>query len=272
MRVERTWASGPLELLTHAASHLDYKSPFDSRIAFVSVDNAVELILKLYLQMPPRFFVANPPTSAEIAACYNNFPRLAATVSRLAATDLSDFPMGEVELYHRLRNDLYHNPAGYDVDARFLHGYFVLAQDLLRRLFGVAMPQDSPLLQQLRSDVLAAVAVELSAESKSERSAKAKAALRRAGVRGAQIGRRPKELTPEELALAAKLNSEGWGCESIAKELSAQRGAHLLTDPEAQRRAAISASALKRRLTKEGLYQPGRPTGKGERRATGVTK
>lgn len=264
--MEKTWASGPIELLTHATSHLDYESPFDSRIAFVSIDNAVELILKLYLQMPKRFFEGQPPTPAEIGAAHNNFPRLVQTVSKYAQPALTGFPVGELELFHRLRNELYHNPAGYDVDKRFLAQYFGLASELLSRLFGVRLSEKSSLLLQLRADVLAVVASELREEQKNEKSAKAKAALSLAERRGAQIGRRPKELSVQELELAKRLYFEGWGAERIAKELSARRGAHLLTDSDAERRLSISASALKRRLAKEGVYRSGTRAGRSWKR------
>ena len=40
--MEKTWASGAIELLRHADSHIHLETAFDRRIAFISVDNSVE--------------------------------------------------------------------------------------------------------------------------------------------------------------------------------------------------------------------------------------
>ena len=40
------WTDGPKELIQHAIDHLSLGSDFDKRIAMISIDNSVELILK----------------------------------------------------------------------------------------------------------------------------------------------------------------------------------------------------------------------------------
>ena len=42
----KTWTSGPIELLDHASSHLTEGEAFDFRITMISIDNAVELAIK----------------------------------------------------------------------------------------------------------------------------------------------------------------------------------------------------------------------------------
>ena len=42
-QMEKTWASGALELLRHAYSHIEGDSAFDKRMAFISIDNCVEV-------------------------------------------------------------------------------------------------------------------------------------------------------------------------------------------------------------------------------------
>lgn len=51
--MEKTWASGALELLKHADSHIELNTAFDSRMAFISIDNSVETSIQylcLYLK------------------------------------------------------------------------------------------------------------------------------------------------------------------------------------------------------------------------------
>jgi hypothetical protein len=45
--MESTWASGASELLRHADSHINLNSAFDKRIAFISIDNCVETIIRV---------------------------------------------------------------------------------------------------------------------------------------------------------------------------------------------------------------------------------
>lgn len=67
----------------------------------------------------------------------------------------------------------------------------------------------------------------------------------RARARGQRLGRAPKEVTfTEEQQILTWRKKHGW--EKIAQLLSAERGAHLLTDAMERRRRSISASALKR--------------------------
>ena len=52
--MEETWASGSLELLRHADSHIQLDTAFDSRIAFISVDNSVETSIITFLSLPEK--------------------------------------------------------------------------------------------------------------------------------------------------------------------------------------------------------------------------
>ena len=44
----------PRELLEHADTHLRGDSAFDYRIAFISIDNAVEVMVRTFLGLPRR--------------------------------------------------------------------------------------------------------------------------------------------------------------------------------------------------------------------------
>ena len=50
--MEKTWASGALELLQHAYSHIQRDSAFDKRMAFISIDNCVEVSIRTFLALP----------------------------------------------------------------------------------------------------------------------------------------------------------------------------------------------------------------------------
>ena len=50
--MKSTWASGAIELLKHADSHIDLNTAFDKRIAFISIDNCVETIIRTFISLP----------------------------------------------------------------------------------------------------------------------------------------------------------------------------------------------------------------------------
>ena len=46
----KPWIEGPLELIKHALEHLKLETGFDNRIAMISIDNAVELMIKIRIK------------------------------------------------------------------------------------------------------------------------------------------------------------------------------------------------------------------------------
>ena len=48
------WASGPGEILRHGLALLKNDSDTNRRLAMISIDNAVELMIKTYLGLPSR--------------------------------------------------------------------------------------------------------------------------------------------------------------------------------------------------------------------------
>jgi len=48
------WKKDPLELLEHGKSHIMIGSDFDLRIAMISIDNAMEVAIKTYLNQNKR--------------------------------------------------------------------------------------------------------------------------------------------------------------------------------------------------------------------------
>lgn len=135
--MNRTWASGCIELLQHANTHIDLENAFDKRIAFISIDNAVEVMVKTYLSLPKHFFGSDRPSRKELDDCSNSFTNYLILLTKYAGNKLVGIEMGDIEHYHRIRNTLYHDGTGLAVDQQYLNAYFALAKLLLKRLFDI---------------------------------------------------------------------------------------------------------------------------------------
>ena len=135
--MKKTWASGSLELLKHAEAHMDEESAFDNRIAFISIDNSVEITIRTFLGLPARHFVGAKPSRKEIEAASNSFPGLLDLLVKYAANRLVGIDPMDIEFYHRLRNKLYHHGTGLAVEESHISAYITIAELLLLKLFGI---------------------------------------------------------------------------------------------------------------------------------------
>lgn len=137
-KMKDTWASGAIELLKHADSHIKLESAFDKRIAFISIDNSVETAIRTFISLPQGKSGAKfPPKEIDEAA--NSFPKLVALVFKHASDRVSGLDDGDIEHYHRVRNQLYHDGTGLSVDERYLKSYRQIACVLLQNLFGITL-------------------------------------------------------------------------------------------------------------------------------------
>jgi len=102
----------------------------------LSIDNAVELTIKTYLGLPARVTGIRLPRTKfqEIA---ENFAALLDAVEDLAKDKVKGIDLGEIEWYHRLRNQLYHQGNGLTVERNRVEVYAQLAIQLFRSLFGI---------------------------------------------------------------------------------------------------------------------------------------
>lgn len=132
----KPWVSGPKELLEHAIQHLPLGSAFDYRIALISIDSAVELAIKTFLGLPERARGTKGPGRKELDQTSLSFPDLLDLFEKHASDRIQGFELGDIEWYHRLRNDLYHNGNGITVDRDKVDGYLQIAQVLFQSLFG----------------------------------------------------------------------------------------------------------------------------------------
>ncbi len=130
------WASGPGEILNHGLDLLKKEdSDVNRRIAMISIDNSVELMIKTYLNLPKRITGINISRS-KYAEFSESFPKLLDALEEYANHKVSDLNYGEIEWYHRLRNELYHQGNGLTVERQKVETYASIAKILFKNLFG----------------------------------------------------------------------------------------------------------------------------------------
>lgn len=136
MSGSQPWTSGPAELLQHGVSLLRQDSDLNRRLAMIAIDNAVELMIKTYLSLPRRVTGVSLSRKAfqEIA---DSFPQLLDAIETHAADRLAGVDLGDIEWYHRLRNQLYHQGSGLTVERKKVEIYAEVARVLFNNLFGI---------------------------------------------------------------------------------------------------------------------------------------
>ena len=95
--MQKPWAAGPKELLDHADFHMSNNKAFDSRIAFISIDNAVEVMIRTFLSLPKRARGRNGPPRKRIDSAFG-FPDLLDLLEEYAEDLISGIELGDIEL------------------------------------------------------------------------------------------------------------------------------------------------------------------------------
>jgi hypothetical protein len=135
MTTQSPWASGPAEILKHGLGLLKKDSDTNRRLAMISIDNAVELMVKTYLGLPQRV-TGLKISRSEYQEFAESFPKLLDALEKYAGEKLGSIDLGEIEWYHRLRNQLYHQGNGLTVERDKIEVYAELANVLFSNLFG----------------------------------------------------------------------------------------------------------------------------------------
>jgi hypothetical protein len=132
------WATGPGEILRHGLALLKKGSDANRRLAMISVDNAVELMIKTYLGLPKRItgLSISRKDFQEIA---ESFPALLDALEKRGGDKIVGIDVGEIEWYHRIRNKLYHEGHGLTVERKKVEFYAQLANLLFENFFGVKL-------------------------------------------------------------------------------------------------------------------------------------
>lgn len=129
------WSSGPGEILRHGLSLLKKDNDVHRRLAMLSIDNAVELMIKTFLGLPKRVTRLMIPRS-RYDDFSESFPKLLDALQEFACDRAGGIDLGEIEWYHRLRNQLYHEGNGLTVEREKVLVYAELAKVLFKNLFG----------------------------------------------------------------------------------------------------------------------------------------
>ncbi len=129
------WSSGPGEILKHGLYLLENDSDVNRRLAMISIDNAVELMIKTYLGLPKRV-TGLAITRKEYYQMSSSFPDLLDGLEKYETKALVGVSLGEIEWFHRLRNELYHEGNGLTVEKEKVEIYAGLAKLLFKNLYG----------------------------------------------------------------------------------------------------------------------------------------
>jgi hypothetical protein len=140
----KPWTEGPLELLMHGADHLRLNTDFDNRIAMISIDNAIELMIKTYLSLPRRVTGISGLSRNRRDEAFRSFPSLLDALEEFALDKIVGIELSDIEWYHRLRNQLYHDGNGITVENTRVHAYCEIARILFANLFGDSIEEVSP--------------------------------------------------------------------------------------------------------------------------------
>lgn len=130
------WTSGPSEILQHGLALLEKDNDRNRRLSMLSIDNAVELTIKTFLGLPRRISGIKL-SRKEYQEIIESFPLLLDALEKYASDKLNGIDLGEIEWFHRLRNQLYHQGNGLTVDKDKVEIYAALAKLLYRNLFGL---------------------------------------------------------------------------------------------------------------------------------------
>jgi hypothetical protein len=149
------WASGSGEILKHALDLLKGDSDTKRRLAMISVDNAVELMMKTYLGLPKRV-TGLTITRKEFQEFSESFPKLLDALEKYASDKLDGIDLGEIEWYHRLRNEMYHQGNGLTVERDKVEVYAELANVLFTNLFGFRLVEHKDKEAELLGNFIAA--------------------------------------------------------------------------------------------------------------------
>lgn len=238
-----TWATGSLQLLAHARCHMLLDSDLDRRIAFTAIDNALELTLRAYLRL------RGPRQPAELPDQTDDFADLLDRTFAIARDRLHGLDENDLEHYHRVRNQLYHQGTTITVSDEHVATYFELTATFLQRLLNVK-PEPEPdylktFLAKIKMDLKKA---EIQADSDRQAArSRGTVAKRRAG--GLAVGRSARAFSDTEEKLLLEYRQRGLGWNEIEERILRRRSALKPGSPDyAFHAAPIARTTLRKRV------------------------
>ncbi|MFW9873694.1 MAG: hypothetical protein ACFFG0_11360 [Candidatus Thorarchaeota archaeon] len=136
------WIPGSVELLNHGIKHIKESAEdknFDFRIAMISIDNAVEVTLKTFITLNRRTLRIGYKTFKD---AMRKFPAMLDLLLNHCPEKISADELDAIEMFHMIRNNLYHQGTGINVDREIVERYSVVAEELISRLFDVEVGKD----------------------------------------------------------------------------------------------------------------------------------
>ncbi len=140
--VKNIWVSGSVELLNHGIKHIKETSGdnnFDFRIAMISIDNAVESTMKTYISLNRRTLRISYKKYKD---GIRKFPLMLDLLLKHCSDKIPADELDAIEMFHMIRNNLYHQGIGINVDKEIVERYSVVAGELISRLFDVEVGKD----------------------------------------------------------------------------------------------------------------------------------
>lgn len=195
------WASGPGEILRHGLELLRTDTDTNRRLAMISIDNAVELMMKTFLGLPRRISGLNI-SRKQYQEISESFTALLDALEQHASERLEGVDLGTIEWYHRLRNELYHQGNGLTVERDKVEIYAELANILFNNLFGIKLVEPPTSKAGLLGEFMTLWAIfERAARLRSLQHEPVKSERRpRLGLEAVEILRRAGELTDAEVS------------------------------------------------------------------------
>ena len=139
--MEKPWVSGAKELLVHGLQHLDLDSDFDNRVAMISIDNSCELMIKTYLGLPKRITKIEGLSRKRFEEICSSFPNLLDGIEEFGSNKLKGIDLGDIEWFHRVRNQLYHDGNGITVEKKKVEAYAEISKILFENLFEIKIEE-----------------------------------------------------------------------------------------------------------------------------------
>jgi hypothetical protein len=139
--IDKPWINGPRELLVHGLEHLKTNTDFDCRMALICIDNSIELAIKTYLGLPKRINNIENLSRNKLDELSKSFPSLIDGLEEFAEDKLLGLDLGDIEWYHRVRNELYHKGNGITVEKSLVIAYSEIAKILFKNLFNIDTEQ-----------------------------------------------------------------------------------------------------------------------------------
>lgn len=138
---QRPWQRGPAEVLGFALQLMRRGTDLSERLAFLLIDVGVEMVLRVYLQLPDEVSGARTSYSKRREACEGSFHDLVDGVRDAAGDRIQGVSLAEVKYLHTVRNKLYHEGDGVTVRPGSTQEYAEIVVKLLEQLLEATIEQ-----------------------------------------------------------------------------------------------------------------------------------